>query len=115
MKTLIAALLIALAPLARAAELVMVEQAGCSYCEQWREDIGGIYHKTDEGRRAPLRRVDIFALPDDLDFDSRPQYTPTFVLFDGAREIGRIEGNPGPDFFFPMLNRLLDNLPDASG
>lgn len=116
MKQLLSALLIAaVAPLAQAAELVMVEQAGCSYCDQWDEEIGGIYHKTAEGKLAPLRRVDIFDLPDNLAFDNRPQFTPTFILFDGEREVGRIEGYPGDDYFFPLLGRLLEKLPAASG
>lgn len=95
------------------AELVMVEEAGCAWCARWNAEIGGIYDKTQEGARAPLRRVDIRDLPDDLTFSTPPLYTPTFVLFDGAREIGRIEGHPGSDFFWPLLNRLLDRLPNG--
>jgi hypothetical protein len=43
----------------RAAELVMFEQAGCEWCAAFDRDIAPVYPKTDEGRRAPLRRVDI--------------------------------------------------------
>ena len=100
---------------AAAAELVMVEEAGCHWCARWNEEIGVVYHKTEEGRRAPLRRVDIHALPADLRFESRPQYTPTFVLVEDGAEIGRIEGHPGEDFFWPLLNRLLEKLPEDGG
>ena len=44
---------------ARAAELVMFERAGCAWCEAFDRDIAPIYGKTEEGLRAPLRRVDI--------------------------------------------------------
>ncbi len=87
--------------------LVMVEQAGCHWCARWNEEIGGAYGKTREGRVAPLRRVDLRKLPDDLAFSEPPRYTPTFVLFSGGRETGRIEGYPGEDFFYPLLARLL--------
>jgi thioredoxin-related protein len=40
------------------AELVMFEQAGCAWCEAFDHDIAPIYGKTQEGLRAPLRRVD---------------------------------------------------------
>lgn len=99
---------------ATAAELVMVRQDGCHYCEQWEADVGSAYHKTDEAERAPLRRVDITALPDDVDFDGAPVFTPTFVLVEDGRELGRIEGYPGEHFFWPLLAQLLDAHPDAT-
>lgn len=101
-----------------AAELVMVEETYCHWCERWNEEIGVVYDKTDEGRRAPLRRVDISdAIPDDLTFKSHPNYTPTFILIEDGVEVGRIEGYPGEDFFWPMLGQLLEKLPKdaASG
>ena len=95
----------------RAAELLMFEEKHCPWCEQWNEDIGVVYHKTDEGKRAPLRRVDIFdPLPDDIELASRPRYTPTFVLVDQGHEVGRIEGYPGEDFFWGLLGQLLQKL-----
>lgn len=99
---------------ADAAELVMVEEQGCMWCERWNEEIGVVYHKTDEGAIAPLRRVDVHELPKEITFASRPHYTPTFVLVENGVEVGRIEGHPGDDFFWPLLNRLLDKLPPAT-
>lgn len=115
MKPLIAIVAALAAGALQAAELVMVEEAGCPWCARWDEEIGVIYDKTEEGRRAPLRRVDIHALPDDLRLASRPQFTPTFVLVEDGVEIGRIEGHPGEDFFWPLLSRLLESLPKDGG
>ena len=42
-----------------AAQLIMVEETYCEWCERWNEEIGVIYDKTPEGKRAPLRRVDM--------------------------------------------------------
>lgn len=95
------------------AQLVMMEEAGCSWCDKWREEIGVIYHRTKEGRAAPLRRVDVHGrMPKDLSFLKPAYFTPTFILVAGGREIGRIQGYPGEDFFWPMLVELLDKLPD---
>ncbi|MGB6791991.1 MAG: hypothetical protein WBE53_11300, partial [Pseudolabrys sp.] len=44
---------------ARAAELIIFEQAGCAWCETFDREIAPIYPKTAEGQRAPLRRVNI--------------------------------------------------------
>jgi thioredoxin-related protein len=99
---------------ARAAELVMFERAGCSWCEAFDRDIGSIYSKTDESLRAPLRRLDIAqALPSDLSFIVVERLTPLFVLVDKGREIGRIRGYGGPEAFWTQLFMLLEKLDNA--
>ncbi len=94
---------------ALAASLVMVEQEGCPWCAKWDVEIAPIYPKTDEGMRAPLRRVDLRDLPDDIEFSSRPVFTPTFVLVESGQELGRIEGYAGHEFFWFLLGKLLDD------
>ncbi len=94
---------------ALSAELVMVEQSGCHYCAKWNAEISHIYPKTKEGQRAPLRRVDLRALPDDISFSSKPVFTPTFVLVEAGKELGRIEGYGGDEFFWFLLNQLFEN------
>ena len=103
---------IGFAPLTRSAELIMVEEAGCIWCARWNAEISDIYPKTDEGRQAPLRRVDLNDLPADIDFVSRPVFTPTFVLVQDGQELGRLEGYNGDEFFWFLLNRLLENNAD---
>ena len=94
-----------------AAELVMFETGGCPWCAAWNEEVGEIYHKTPEGRRAPLRRVDLEAArPPDLSAVRGVVYTPTFVLVEEGREVGRIAGYPGVDHFWGLLAQLLDEL-----
>ena len=94
-----------------AAQLIMVEETYCEWCERWNEEIGVIYDKTPEGKRAPLRRVDMSdGMPDGITFKSRANFTPTFILVEGGEEIGRIEGYPGEHFFWPMLGQLLKKL-----
>lgn len=101
-------------PLAATAqqELVMVDQAGCSWCETWDAEIGPIYPKTAEGRFAPLRRIDIRAVDDALNLVRRVSFTPTFILVDDGREIARLEGYPGEDFFWGLLARMLRDHSD---
>jgi thioredoxin-related protein len=96
---------------AHAAELVMFEQPGCVWCAAFDREIATIYPKTDEGKRAPLRRVDIDkALPADLAFIQTERLTPLFVLIDKGREIGRIRGYPGDDNFWGLLGALIKKL-----
>ena len=102
--------LLPLALAADAAELVMFTDPGCPWCAAFEREIGPIYPKTEEGRRAPLRRVDIRDRPEDLAWIEGVRMTPTFVLVEGVREVGRITGYPGTDFFFGLLGNLLGKL-----
>ena len=97
---------------AQAAELVMFEAQGCSWCEVWDAEIGAVYHKTEEGRAAPLRRVDIDEpRPPGLESLQGVVYTPTFVLLDAGHEVGRILGYPGEGHFWSLLGELIERLP----
>ncbi len=92
-------------------ELVMMEEEGCGWCERWREEIGVVYNKTPEGRTAPLRIVDVHEpMPSDLQFLKPAYFTPTFILVSKGREIGRIQGYPGEDFFWALLGQLMTKL-----
>ena len=88
-------------------ELLMIYENGCSWCEVWEEEIGYTYPKTPEGKFAPLKRVEIDDILKIGKFDPEVVYTPTFLLVHNSREIGRIEGYPGEDFFWALLNQFL--------
>lgn len=103
------------APVGVAAELVMFEKQGCPWCAAFNREIGPIYSRTKEGRRAPLRRVDIGdPLPSDLRFIKMERFTPVFVLIDQGQEIGRIRGYPGDNHFWGLLSGLMMKVPDGT-
>lgn len=110
LRSLSAALLLAVP--AQAAELVMIDQQGCYYCERWDEEIAPIYPKTAEGKFAPLRRVDIRSIPDELTLASQPAFTPTFILVVDNKELARLEGYPGEDFFWPLISQMFEDHTD---
>jgi hypothetical protein len=90
------------------AVLVMVEEQGCMWCARWNAEISEIYPKTEEGQLAPLLRVDIDETPPrGITFARRLNFTPTFVLVIDGVEAGRIEGYPGEDFFWGLLQLML--------
>lgn len=91
----------------QAAELVMVEQPGCHYCERWDHEIAGIWPKTQAGQHAPLRRAQLYDKPDDLKYARPVMFTPTFIIMEDGRELARLEGYPGEDFFWWLIEDLL--------
>jgi hypothetical protein len=100
-----------LATASPAAELVMFEQKGCVWCQRFDREIAPAYDRTSEGKRAPLRRLDIAQpVPSELGFIRRERFTPVFVLVEEGREIGRIRGYPGDTFFWGLLASLIERL-----
>lgn len=96
---------------ARAAELVMFESSVCEWCDRWHEEIGSIYPKTPEGKCAPLRQIDIGGeRPAYLSEIAPTRFTPTFVVVEEGREVGRLVGYAGEDFFWYLLAEQLKKI-----
>lgn len=90
--------------------LVMVEREGCYYCARWDAEIGPGFDKSPQGRRAPLMRVDIDGpWPDGIVLDAAPVLTPTFILLERGVEMGRIEGYVGAKYFYPVLDKMMQD------
>ena len=94
-----------------AAELVMFQQGGCVWCARWDREVGLVYDKTAEAKLLPLRRVDISQQTSaGVTLAARVIYTPTFVVVEGGREIGRITGFINDEAFWGLLDALAAKL-----
>jgi thioredoxin-related protein len=99
-----------------AAELLMLEQPGCVWCARFNAEIAPAWPNTEEGRLAPLRRVDITEpWPEDLAGIRKERFTPTFVLVEDGNEIGRLRGYVGDEFFWYRIGELLAGLTSGPG
>lgn len=99
------------AALTHAAELLVIEEANCPYCAAFHREIAPIYPKTVEGKRAPIRRIDIAdPWPEDLTYIESETITPTFILIDNGKEIDRLYGYAGDDFFWFLLAEMFAKL-----
>ncbi|MBX2838724.1 MAG: transcriptional regulator [Gammaproteobacteria bacterium] len=96
-----------------AAELLIVEQSDCPYCDRFNDEIGQVYAKTDEGKVAPLVRLQLRdTWPKTYESIAKPAVTPTFILVHNGKEIDRLHGYQGDEFFWFLLNDMLDKLPE---
>ena len=96
-------------------ELLMFEETGCPWCVRWHAEVGPGYPRSSEGRMAPLRRLDIRGgAPTGMTLSAPVRATPTFVLVENGREVGRITGYPGADFFWGLLAGLLKKVAPAA-
>lgn len=94
-----------------AAELVMYRRDGCPFCLRFEREVAPAYGKTQEGRRAPLRRVNVSTGGvRDASLKEPVIAAPTFVLVDKGQEIGRITGYLNDDMFWGLLGSLLAGM-----
>ncbi|WP_372424858.1 thioredoxin family protein [Salinarimonas chemoclinalis] len=91
----------------RGITVTMFRRAGCPWCHAWDREIGPIWPRSDVGARHAMRMVDLDADPmPPIALDRPVRYTPTFVVARDGVEIGRIDGYPGQDFFWGLIERL---------
>ncbi len=89
--------------------LLMAEEDGCVWCARWDAEVADAYPRTVEGDAAPLRRYDIRGdLPEGVELAMPVRFTPTFILVREGREVDRIEGYPGEEFFWGLLGMMLE-------
>jgi thioredoxin-related protein len=93
-------------------ELVVMEAPGCTYCDIFRRDVLPSYQASERAKDMPIRFLDINdASPEELGLDSPVDIVPTFVVLKDHKEVGRIPGYMGPEYFFHSINHLISSAP----
>lgn len=104
-------LLILCANVVVSAELLVIEQQGCAFCARFNSEISVAYPRTEEGKLAPLVRVDLQGPWPERYSGIEPGFvTPTFILIENDREVDRLVGYPGDEHFWFLLSEMLDKL-----
>lgn len=101
---------------AAALELLMFERSGCPWCLRWNREVAPAYEASEEGRLAPLRRINLDrGHPQGLGLAMPVHYSPTFVLVDEGREIGRLIGYIDASTFWGLLTKMVRDHRERSG
>lgn len=95
----------------QAAQLVLVQAKGCSYCAAFEREVGMRYGRTKAGAIAPLRRLSpLRSWPKDLSRVPPTRLSPIFILVDNGKEVGRFAGYTDPAQFWKKLDRLISKV-----
>ena len=93
-------------------KLLMITADYCIYCQIWEKEIGKIYPKTEISKSFPLERIELDEYLFDNDINDTNNYetkiTPTFVIYRGNNEIGRITGYSSAEMFWWQVDEILD-------
>lgn len=94
--------------------LIVVEREDCIYCKKFDREIAQAYPLTDEGKQAPLIRIQADQWPKEYAQIQKESLTPTFILVHKNEEVSRLRGYPGDEYFWFLLGEMLEKLPENS-
>ncbi|MEQ1717663.1 MAG: thioredoxin fold domain-containing protein [Hyphomicrobium sp.] len=93
-------------------ELVVMEAPGCTYCTLFRRDVLPSYEASPRAKDMPIRFVDVNdEAAEALGLETPVDIVPTFLVLKNHKEVGRIPGYTGPEYFFHTINYLLTSAP----
>ena len=103
-------------------ELLMFSNPSCTYCQKFMQEVEMDYHDTIYAKKLPLRIILTNGRPPDWFMDavengniSPIESVPTFVVWDGAREVARLTGYSGKDMFYQDMRTFLISNVDKYG
>lgn len=118
MKALLVAVMLMFATPTLAAELLMIHSPTCVFCQAFMKDTRPGYSESEQAKTYPLRIIDIslfmnreWLRQQTRDGAIKPiRGTPTFIVWDDNREMGRIVGYSGSELWYRRLDNIISNL-----
>jgi len=100
---------------ASAAELLMIHNPACPYCNAFMRDTEPEYSLSEQAKKYPLHVIDISISKNREWIRQAIQSkkikpivgTPTFILYDNDEEIGRFVGYGGKEWFYHYLDETI--------
>ena len=103
-------------------ELLMFSNESCSYCQKFMQEVELEYHDMIYAKKLPLRIIETKGRPPqwfqkavDEGNINAINSVPTFVVWDGAREVARLTGYAGKDVFYQDLRSFIVSNEDKFG
>ena len=103
-------------------ELLMFSDPDCIYCKKFLAEVEPDYHSTIYAEKLPLRILDTsgeapvwFKRAYDEERIDGITETPTFIVWDGERELARLKGYTGKSNFLADIHNFLASNEDKFG
>ena len=100
---------------ASAAELLMIHSPTCVFCKSFMNDTKPGYFLSEQAKKYPLHVIDI-SISENREWIRKAIRskkikpiigTPTFILYDDGKEIGRFVGYGGKEWFYHYLDEAI--------
>ncbi len=97
-----------------ALELLMAHNPNCHICNKFMLEVAQDYNDTEEGKILPLIIIDVFEQPEWFKEAYRLKKiktirgTPTFIIWNGRKELHRIVGYRDKERFYRRLQPYIE-------
>ena len=98
---------------AYALELLMAHNPNCGTCQRFMDEVGAYYHNSEQARTLPLVIINVYKQPEwfkEAYAENRIKPirgTPTFIIWNGRKELARVVGYYDKDNFYRALTELF--------
>ena len=96
-----------------ALELLMAHNPKCHICVQFMDEVGAYYHNSEQAKILPLVVINVLKQPEwfkQAYAEGRIKSirgTPTFIIWNGRKELARVVGYSTKDNFYRALTELF--------
>ena len=98
---------------AYALELLMAHNPACSICQKFMEEVAVEYNESKQAKILPLIVINVNDIPDwfkeayNQNRIKRIKGTPTFIVWNGRKELSRLTGYLDKEDFYKRINIYL--------
>ena len=96
-----------------ALELLMAHNPACGICKRFMNEVGAYYHNSEQATTLPLVIINVYKQPEWFkqayaEGRIKPiRGTPTFIIWNGRKELARVVGYSTKDNFYRALTELF--------
>ena len=100
---------------AYALELLMAHNPNCGTCQRFMDEVGAYYHNSEQARTLPLVIINVYKQPEwfkEAYAENRIKPirgTPTFIVWNGRKELTRLIGYQDKESFYNRVRGLFTN------
>ena len=99
-----------------ALELLMAHNPACSICIRFMNEVEADYHNSEQAKTLPLIVINVYKQPEWFKeaYDEKRikpiRGTPTFIIWNGRKELSRLVGYRSKEDFYMRINIFIEAL-----
>ena len=97
-------------------EILMAHNPACSICQRFMNEVEADYHNSEEAKTLPLIIINVYKQPKwfkEAYTENRIKPirgTPTFIIWNGRKELSRLVGYRNKENFYKRINIFIEQI-----
>ena len=99
-----------------ALEILMAHNPKCPTCIRFMDEVGAYYHNSEQAKILPLIVINVYKQPEWFKeaYQERRikpiRGTPTFIIWNGRKELSRLVGYRTKEDFYKRINIFIETI-----